>query len=74
MDPVLDSLWEINKEIQGYAYPEPRLFSWKEFEYYKDDWRKLLALTKKHPKDSLYEKKKMPIDGLLNKPIELLLK
>jgi hypothetical protein len=72
MEPVLDSLWEINKEIQGYAYPEPRLFSW-EFEYYKDDWRKLLALTRKHP-DQTLSKKKWPMDGLLNKPIELLLK
>jgi hypothetical protein len=72
MEPVLDSLWEINKEIQGYAYPEPRLFSW-DFQYYKDDWRKLLELTKKHP-DQTLSKKKMPIYGLLNKPIDIMLK
>jgi hypothetical protein len=74
MDAVLDSLWEINKEIQGYAYPEPRLFSWKEFEYGKDDWRKLLELTKKYPDQTLRKSRKWPIAGLLNKPIELLLK
>lgn len=73
MEPVLDSLWEVNKEIQAYAYPEPRLYSWKEFEYYKDDWRKLLDLTKKHPDQTLF-KLKIPTAGLLNKPIELLLK
>ena len=74
MEPVLDSLWEVNKEIQAYAYPEPRLYGWKgEFEYYKDDWRKLLELTKKHPDQTLF-KLKIPTAGLLNKPIELFLK
>lgn len=70
----MDSLWEVNKEIQAYAYPEPRLYGWKgEFEYYKDDWRKLLELTKKHPDQTLF-KLKIPTAGLLNKPIELFLK
>ena len=72
MEPVLDSLWNINREIQAYAYPEPRLFSWP-FEDGKDDWRKLLELTKKHPDDSL-TKKKSPRDRLLNKPVEMFLK
>jgi hypothetical protein len=71
MESVLDALWMINADVQIYAYPEPRLFSWKEFEYYKDDWRKLLGVAKKHPEESLFKMKKMPIDGLLNKPIEI---
>jgi hypothetical protein len=25
MEPVLDALWNINKEVQEYAYPEPRI-------------------------------------------------
>ena len=54
MESVLDALWYINTDVQIYAYPEPRLFSWKEFEYYKDDWRKLLEVAKKHSEESLF--------------------
>jgi hypothetical protein len=36
MEPVLDALWNINKEVQEYAYPEPRIFKWNEFEYGKE--------------------------------------
>ena len=71
MESVLDALWYINTDVQIYAYPEPRLFSWKEFEYYKDRWRKLLEVAKKHPEESLFTMRKMPLDGLLNKPIEI---
>ena len=74
MEPVLDSLWNINREIQAYAYPEPRLYSWQGFEYGKDDWRKLLELSKKHPDDTLSKRKALPTVGLLNKPIEMFLK
>jgi hypothetical protein len=70
MEPVLDALWNINRQIQKYAYPEPRLFFWEEFEYGKDDWRKLLEVVKKHP-DKDVNKTKTPIDGLLNKPLEI---
>lgn len=71
METMLDALWMINLDVQIYAYPEPRLFSWKEFEYYKDSWRKLLEVADKHPEDSLFKMKKMPIDGLLSKPLEI---
>jgi hypothetical protein len=76
MEPVLDALWNINREIQEYAYPEPRLYFWEGegFEYGKDDWRKLLEVVKKHPDKALSKTEKMPIDGLLNKPIDILLK
>jgi hypothetical protein len=69
MEPVLDALWNINKEVQEYAYPEPRLFFWDEFKYGKDNWRKLLELTKKHPDESLDKMQKIPINGILNKPL-----
>ena len=29
MEFVLGAVWAINMEIQIYAYPEPRLFSWR---------------------------------------------
>jgi hypothetical protein len=66
-EPVLDDLWQINKEVQEDAYPEPRLFSWGDFEYYKDDWKKLLDLMEKRPDERLWKMRKMPINGLLNK-------
>jgi hypothetical protein len=71
MEPVLDALWNINRQIQKYAYPEPRLFFWEGFEYGKDDWRKLLEVVKKHPDQGLNKAKTTPIDGLLNKPLEI---
>jgi hypothetical protein len=71
MESVLDALWAINTDVQMYAYPEPRLFFWEGFEYHKDDWRKLLEVAKKHPEESLFNMKEMPIDGLLNKPLEI---
>jgi len=74
IEPVLDSLWNINKEIQGYAYPEPRLFSWQGFEYGKDDWRKLLSVAEKHPDETLVKKRKIAIEGLLDKPVDVMLK
>lgn len=49
MNPVLDDLWNINKDIQEYAYPELRKPSWREFEHGKDGWRKLIELAEKHP-------------------------
>ena len=55
MESVLDAIWMINLDVQIYAYPEPRLFSWKEFEYYEDDWRKLLEVAKKHPEEGLFK-------------------
>jgi hypothetical protein len=67
MDPVLDDLWNINKDVQQYAYPEPRLFFWEDFEYKKHDWRKLLELVDKHGGRTITDLEKMPIDGLLNK-------
>jgi hypothetical protein len=71
MEPVLDALWAINLDVQEYAYPEPRLFFWEGFRYLKDDWRKLLEVAAEHPEESLFKMEKMPIDGLLNKPLEI---
>jgi hypothetical protein len=67
MDPILDDLWNINKEVQEYAYPEPRLFFWEDFDYRKHDWRKLLEVVEKRGGRTIKDLEKMPIDGLLNK-------
>jgi hypothetical protein len=64
---VLDDLWDINKDVQQYAYPEPRLFFWDGFEYGKDGWRKLMEVVNRHGGQTLFDMKEMPIDGLLNK-------
>lgn len=67
IDPVLDDIWNMNKEVQLYAYPEPRLFFLKGFKYGKDDWRKLLEIVDKHGGQTIDNIRDMPIDGLLNK-------
>jgi hypothetical protein len=67
IDPVLDDIWNMNKEVQLFAYPEPRLLFWKGFNYGKDDWRKLLEVVDKHGGQTIAEFRNMPINGLLNK-------
>ena len=51
IEDVIDSLWKIQGRLQFIAYPEPRIYSWK-FEYYEDDWRKLLNLQKERPEQT----------------------
>jgi hypothetical protein len=51
MDPVLDDLWDINKEIQEYAYPELHLESFRKLESEKDGWRRLVEFAEKHPNE-----------------------
>lgn len=48
MNPVLDDLWNINKDIQEYAYPEILKLSWRGFKRGKDGWRKHMELAGKH--------------------------
>jgi hypothetical protein len=67
VDPVLDDIWNINKEVQRYAYPEPYLWSWGEFKYGKDGWRKLLKLVHEHGDQTIDKNPAIPIDGLFNK-------
>ena len=46
---VLDSVWKIYTDYKLYAFPEPHLYNWSNFDYTKDDWRKLIALQKQYP-------------------------
>ena len=55
IESVLDSLWNMDRDIQQYAYPEPIIYGWKEFKYGKDSWRKLFELTKKHPDQNILQ-------------------
>jgi SepF-like predicted cell division protein (DUF552 family) len=48
---VLDCVWKMNSECKLAAYPEPILYKWN-FNYDNDDWRKLLILQKKHPRQT----------------------
>jgi hypothetical protein len=41
IEAVIDSLWKMDKDIQKYAYMEPRAFHFK-FRYGIDGWRELL--------------------------------
>lgn len=45
---LLDLIWKIKKDVKKKAYPEPAEYGW-DFDYQKDDWRKLLQLQKEHP-------------------------
>jgi hypothetical protein len=53
IEDVIDALWSITKEIQGYQYPESGLYNW-DFDYGVDDWRKLVKLQSQHPNETLY--------------------
>jgi hypothetical protein len=48
---LLGAIWEMNKEIQPYAYPELLLNNdiSKEFDLENDDYRKFIALLNKFP-------------------------
>jgi hypothetical protein len=50
---------------------ERSILFWEEFEYGKDDWHKLLEVVKKHPGQGLNKTETTPINGLLNKPLEI---
>lgn len=43
IEPVLDAIWKINKDLQQIIYPEPGFYKWQ-FNYGQDDWRKLLHI------------------------------
>jgi hypothetical protein len=63
IEDVIDALWSITKEIQGYQYPEPTLYNW-DFDYDVDDWRKLVKLQLQHPNETLdaaYKREKLSI-------------
>jgi hypothetical protein len=65
LKPVVDATWNINREIQKYAYPEPRLFNW-DFKYGVDGWDKLLSLQKEHPDQTITNISKFKVDTILN--------
>ena len=44
IEAVIDSLWKIDKDIQQYAYKEPKAYHFK-FKYGVDGWRDLLGLV-----------------------------
>jgi hypothetical protein len=50
---VIDCMWKMNSECKFAAYPEPMLYKWN-FNYENDDWRKLLILQKKHPRQTYH--------------------
>lgn len=51
IEPVIDSLWDIDQEIQQLVYKEPKLFGFN-FNFKIEDWRKLLELCVLHVEDS----------------------
>jgi hypothetical protein len=64
--PVFDAIWNINRQIQKDAYPEPRMFKW-DFEYGVDGWEKLLELQKQHPDETIINSYKVTTDAILSK-------
>jgi hypothetical protein len=51
IEPLLDSIWKINKDLLSNSCPEPALYKW-DFDYEKDNWKKLLDLQRKHPEQT----------------------
>jgi hypothetical protein len=48
IEPLLDSIWKIYGDFRQISFPEPAIYKW-DFNYEKDDWKKLLDLQRKHP-------------------------
>jgi hypothetical protein len=46
-EPLISSLWNIHKDIMGYAFPEPRLYKWN-FSY-EEGYGKFLELCRQNP-------------------------
>jgi len=51
IEPLLDSIWKINRDLLSNSCPEPALYKW-DFDYKKDNWEKLLELQRKHPEQT----------------------
>jgi hypothetical protein len=51
IEPLLNSIWKINKDLLSNSCPEPALYKW-DFDYKKDSWKKLLDLQRKHPEQT----------------------
>ncbi len=51
IDQVLDSLWDIHKDFRQLSFPEPKIYNW-DFDYEKDDWKKLLDIQSKYPEQT----------------------
>jgi hypothetical protein len=45
IEGVIDSLWNLDKDIQRYAYKEPKALNFK-FRYGTAGWRDLINLSK----------------------------
>jgi hypothetical protein len=63
--PVFDAIWNINREIQKDAYPEPHMFEWN-FKYGVDGWEKLLELQRQHPDETILNSYKVTTDAILS--------
>jgi hypothetical protein len=45
IERMLDLLWEFNKDIQNFVFPEVELYKW-DFKYGIDSWKKLLEMRR----------------------------
>jgi hypothetical protein len=52
-DEILDLLWEFNKDILKFLFPEIELYKW-EFNYELDNWRRLFEIYENNPSQTLY--------------------
>jgi DNA-binding Lrp family transcriptional regulator len=68
IEPLLDSVWKINKDFLLHSCPEPVLYKW-DFDYKKDNWKKLLDLQRKHPEQTYRNLVNQQLT-YLSKPIE----
>jgi predicted transcriptional regulator len=50
---IFDLLWEFNKDILKFLFPEIELYKW-DFKYGVDDWRRLLEIYENNPHQTLY--------------------
>jgi hypothetical protein len=52
-EEIFDLLWEFNKGILKFLFPEIELYKW-DFKYDTDDWRRLLEIYENNPHQTLY--------------------
>jgi hypothetical protein len=49
IESVLSSMWKIYSDFKKYAFPEPRIYQWHDFDYMLSDWRTLIQHRKQNP-------------------------
>lgn len=52
IESVLSSIWKIYSDFKVYAFPEPYIYQWHDFDYVLSDWRTLVQHRKQNPEQT----------------------